>query len=261
MVKDNLYLIELKNFFSNRKYLRKSDLRNFYQNKYEVLEEKTFRRILYALERDNIIIGKDTGIYILSKASPTHPQKKFVPTFTTEVRSISDSIRETFPYTKYLIWETRILYDFMLHQPGQSLKILETEEEAVESIFNFLQNQFTGKVFLDPDQEILEKYVFRAAESLIVSAMIKRLPSQQVNSIPCPKLEKILVDIFTDKNKFHIFQGQELVNIYKTAFQNYKISERTLFWYAERRKVHKKLQAFIRQNTDIQLIKQEEANS
>jgi len=260
MEKDNLYLFELKNFFSYRKYFRKSDLRNFYQNKNKVLEEKTFRRILYALEKDNIIIWKDTGIYILSKEGTTHPEKKFVPTFTSEIRSISDSIRKTFPYTKYLIWETRILYDFMLHQPGRNLKILETEEEAVESIFNFLENQFTGKVFLDPGQEILEKYVFRAAESLIVSPMIRRLPRQQVNGIPCPKLEKILVDVFADKNKFYMFQGQELVNIYKTAFQNYKISERTLFWYAERRKVHKKLEAFIRQNTDIQLIKQEETN-
>jgi hypothetical protein len=148
----------------------------------------------------------------------------------------------------------------MLHQPGQNLTILETEKDAVESIFNFLENQFRGKVFLDPGQEIVETYVFRNAESLIVSPMISRSPRHQVNGIPCPKLEKILVDVFADKKKFFIFQGQELVNIYKAAFQNYKISERTLFWYAERRKVHQKLQAFIRKNTDIQLIQQEEAN-
>ena len=254
MKNDELYLLDLKNFFSYQKYFRKSDLRSFYRNKYKVLEEKTFRRILYALERDNIIIAKDTGIYTLRNEDNFQSRKKFIPIFTPELKLISDTIQKTFPYTKILVWETRILYDFMLHLPGQNSKILETEEEAIESIFNFLQNQFPGKVFMEPGQEILEKYVSRSTESIIVSTMIKRSPCLRVNGIPCPKLEKILVDIFSDKNKFYIFQGQELITIYKTAFQNYKISERTLFWYAERRKVHQKLRTFIQNYTEIQLI-------
>ena len=260
MKKENLYIMEIKKFFINHKFFRKSDLRNFYRNQYKELEEKKFRRILYSLEKNKIIIAVDSGIYVLSNKESLQSRKKFIPSFSPEIRSISDSIQTAFPYTKNLIWETRILYDFMLHQPGQNLTVLETEKETVESVFNFLENQFVGKVFLDPSQEIVEKYVFRIAESIIVSPMISRSPHQKVNGIPCPKLEKILVDVFVDKELFFIFQGQELVNIYKTAFRNYQISEKTLFSYAERRKVHQKIRVFITQKTDIQLIQQEEAN-
>jgi hypothetical protein len=113
---------------------------------------------------------------------------------------------------------------------------------------------------LDPSRDVVEKYVSRNAESIIVSPMISRSPRQQINGILCPKLEKILVDVFADKERFFIFQGQELVNIYEAAFRNYQVSEKTFFWYAERRRVNKKIRAFITQKTDIQFIQQEEAN-
>jgi hypothetical protein len=106
---------------------------------------------------------------------------------------------------------------------------------------------------------MIEKYAFRNAESIIVSFMISRSPHQLVNGIPCPKLEKILVDIFADKDKFFIFQGQELVNIYEIAFHNYQVSEKTLFWYAKRRKVHQKIRELMTQKTDIKLIQLGEA--
>jgi hypothetical protein len=232
MKKEILYLTKLINLFSNQMFFHKSDLRNFYRDQYKELDEKTFRRILYSLVKDNIIMAVDSGTYVLSNEKALKLRERFVPIFSPKLRSISDSIQTDFPYTKNLIWETRILYE----------------------------NQFTGEVFLDPSSDIVEKYVFRTTESIIVMPLISRSPRQQVNGIPCPKLEKILVDVFADKEKFFIFQGQELVNIYETAFREYQISEKTLFWYADRRKVHQKIQEFITEKTKIQLIQQGEAN-
>lgn len=74
---------------------------------------------------------------------------------------------------------------------------------------------------------------------------------QKVEGIPCPKIEKILVDIFADEEKFLAFHGQELVHIYENMFQTYLVSEKTLFWYAERRKVHTKIRTFITYDTSI----------
>jgi hypothetical protein len=254
MKKDNLYIYELKNFFSDQKSFRKSGLRDFYRKLYDKLDEKTFRRILYALEKENIVTAVDRGTYILGNDEILKRRKGFIPTFSLELKSLSDSIQAAFPYTEILIWETRVLYDFMIHQPGQNLIILEAEKEAIESIFNFLENESTGKVFLDPNQDTVERYALRNAESIIVMPLISRSPHQSVNGVPCPKLEKILVDIFSDKEKFFILHGQELVNIYENAFQNYLVGEKTFFSYARRRKVHLKIRAFITKKTNIQLI-------
>lgn len=261
MKKENLYIPELINSFSGRKFFRKTDLRDFYKRQNIELTEKTFRRILYALEKQDIVRPVDAGVYIFgdNQAQPLQ-KKKFSPTFSSEIRELNTFIKTAFPYTEYLIWETRILHEFMLHQPGQNQIIMEVEKDAAASVFNFLNDRYTGRVFLQPDREIIERYALRSADSIIISALLIQAPIQRVNNIPCPKLEKILVDVFANDEKFFVFQGQELVHIYEIAFRTYRISEKTLFRYAQRRKVHQKLKAFIRQKTDIQLIQQVEAN-
>ena len=141
----------------------------------------------------------------------------------------------------------------MLHQPGQSQIILEVEKEAAESVFNFLASRYPGKVFLEPKQPIFERYVLNSPGTIIVSHLISRSPIQKVDGIPCPKIEKILVDIFADEEKILAFHGQELVHIYENAFQTYSVSEKTLFGYAERRKVRERIRTFIVQSTSIQM--------
>lgn len=74
-----------------------------------------------------------------------------------------------------------------------------------------------------------------------------------IHGIPSPKLETILVDLFTDENLFYYVQGAELVRIFENAFSTYRISGKTLFRYAGRRKVSQKLREFIREQTHIEL--------
>jgi hypothetical protein len=86
--------------------------------------------------------------------------------------------------------------------------------------------------------------------------MISRSPIQTVQEIPYPKLEKILVDIVADEDKFYIFHGRELVNIYEGAFNNYRMSQRTLFWYAQRRRVKMGIRDLITNNTGIRIVQE-----
>jgi hypothetical protein len=144
----------------------------------------------------------------------------------------------------------------MVHQPARNLTLLDVEKEAAESVFNFLSDEIVGKVFLDPGRETVENYVFRLTDSIIVVPMISRSPIQTVQEIPYPKLEKILVDIVADEDKFYIFHGRELVNIYEGAFNNYRMSQRTLFWYAQRRRVKMGIRDLITNNTGIRIVQE-----
>ena len=259
MKKDDLHILELRNSLSGRKLIHKAELRNFYRTQDAELTDKAFRRILYSLEKQNVFRRIDSGIYVIEDEKVWLPKRmKFVPTFSPDLSALSGSVKTAFPYAEYLIWESRILHEFMLHQPGQNQIILEVEKDAAESVFNFLNDRHAGKVFLQPDRKIFERYILRGTESMIVLYLISRSPRQLVNGIPCPKLEKILVDVFEDDEKFFVFQGQELVHIYEAVFHTYKISEKTLFWYAERRNVHHKIRAFINRETNVRLIGQED---
>ena len=124
MKKDNfeLKILELVNKFSGQKYALKTDLRNFYRLLYPDLTEQAFRRILYASEKQKLIISVGSGIYYIQNSlSLTHPQKKkFTPLLSQNVKNLNEEIKKTFPYVSYLIWETKILHEFMVHRPGQN---------------------------------------------------------------------------------------------------------------------------------------------
>lgn len=257
MKTENLLIPEFQNAFSARSILYKTDLHKFFQTRSAESSEAAFRRFLYALEKDGYIQRIDAGVYTSGNAqTPIRIRNKFVPELSPEIISLGNAIKMAFPYTKYLIWETRILQEFMLHQPGQNQVILEVEKDAAESIFNFLNNRIGGKVFIKPDRLTFERYILPRAETTIVLSRITQPPQLTINGVPYPRLEKILVDVFADIELFYIFHGQELVHIFETAFERYLISEKALFRYAERRSVGQKIRAFIHKETQIQLLQE-----
>jgi len=261
MKKDKLLLNipELHNLFSGKKFIRKADLRSFYANQNHELTEQAFRRILYALEKKAILQSIDAGIYLLvNDRDHQSLKKKYTVSISPRIKDLNDAIINKFPYLDYLLWETSILNEFMTHLPGQSQIILEVEKDASESVFNYLNLEHLGKVFLNPDRETMERYVLRVTEPIIVSHILSQSPHTKVNGLPYPKIEKILVDLFTDEEKYFAFQGKELVHIYENVFDTYQVSEKTIFRYAERRKVSQKLKAFICQETSIELIQNQD---
>jgi hypothetical protein len=90
-------------------------------------------------------------------------------------------------------------------------------------------------------------------DSILISRLVTQSPQKTVHGVPSPKLEKILVDIFVDGDKFYYFQGEELTRIFESVFSTYWINEKTLFRYAGRRMVGEKLRQFIREHTQVEL--------
>ena len=257
--KDNfeLKILELVNKFSGQKYALKTDLRNFYRLLYPDLTEQAFRRILYALEKQNLVISVGSGIYYIQNSlSHTHPQKKkFTPLLSPNVKYLNEEIKKTFPYVSYLIWETKILHEFMVHQPGQNHVNLETEKGTEDSVFNRLSDKYPGQTFLNPNRMTMERYVIQQPETFLISKLVTQTPmGKKISGVPYAKIEKILVDILVDDEKYYVFQGQELVSIFENVFANYWIDEKSLLRYAGRRNALPKLNQLILNQTQIKFI-------
>lgn len=254
-VTDTINEAEISRAFSGSRSVQRSDLRKFYEQHSRAGTEQAFRRFLYRLEKRRIIASAGAGVYEFhDPALPAAAQKKpFSPTWSPELVQLNNAFRKAFPYAQYLLWETRVLHEFMLLQPGQNFSILEAERDVCESVFNLMSQEYPGQVFMEPDRETMERYVLPRPDSILVSRLITESPSRAVQDVPSPKLEKILVDLFADVNLFYYFQGAELARIFENAFSTYRVSERTLFRYARRRKVSQKLRQFILERTQVEL--------
>ncbi len=248
-----LAIPELKMKFSNRESVRKVELWEFYHLQNPDLTEQAFRRILYSLEKERLITPIGAGIYVLLNLFLSTNKKKFVPSLSPTAQELSLDLREKFPYTQYLIWETTTLHEFMTHQPSQNQIILEIDKEATESVFNKLKEQPFRNIFLEPDRVTFERYIIDSPESILLLQLVTQSPKMKTKGVVSARLEKILVDIFSDEDRFFTFHGQEMINIFENAFSTYWINTKTLFRYAGRRKVVERLRNFINTRTQIEL--------
>jgi hypothetical protein len=248
-----LHLNELNTAFLAKGRVQKSALRSFYACLEPALTEQTFRRILYALEKRQALTPIAAGIYAIHENAAPPSKKNYMPAWSTSHQALKQMLQETFPYLETLSWETATLREWMIHQPVSTQIILETERDACESVFNHLQQKYLGRVFLEPDRATMERYVIPLPESVLVTHLITQSPKKKMGQLIFPRLEKILVDVFADSDKFFAFQGEELVHIFENSFAACWISEKTLFRYAGRRKATAKLMEFIESRTDIKL--------
>src|SRR5690606_6492897 len=97
-------------------------------------------------------------------------------------------------------------------------------------------------VFLDPSDEVLNKYVIDTREPVIITRLTSESPIQKIDNVNTVTLEKILVDLLCDEKLFAAQQGAELERIYRTAFEKYTVSTTKLLRYASRRGKKKEIE-------------------
>lgn len=244
-VANDFIKVELNNVFQDKSILSKTDLFNFFLRFDQKMHESTFRWRLHDLKQRKVITA-------LSKKWFTLEYKpNYLPQLNKTENAIAKIVKDNFRGMKYCIWPTRLLQDFMLHQPGRSIILVEVEPAAAESVFHTLKDNKINDVFLKPGEIELSRYVFEATKPVIVQNLITKSPMQYRFDSVTTTIEKMIVDIFTDKKLFSAYQGSELSEIINQAYDRYAINFTTLMSYATRRKKADELTKFLKEQTYI----------
>jgi hypothetical protein len=118
-------------------------------------------------------------------------------------------------------------------------------DEEIETIREVLR-EIKKSVFIEPTNDILEKYNLNERETFIIKPIISEAPTQNINGIETVTIEKMLVDIFCDDVIFSAQQGGEMRTIFKNAFEKYTINQSKMLRYADRRRKKEELNQFIK---------------
>lgn len=238
----------IHNKFTDHTYIRKSEIRRFLISMSPDLTEQSFRKQLYSLEQNKILVPIGAGLYVLGSTSN---RKIYPPELSNNAVELANLLVQKFPFTSYLVWETRQLQEFMIHQPAKNMIILEVEKDASEPVFTQIRDETDQMLVLNPDQATYERYFMNKADIASILPMITKSPKQKIGGLVTARLEKMLVDIFVGENQFFYFQGSELGSIFEYAFAKYWINPKILFRYATRRNSDKKLEKYLLESTNI----------
>lgn len=233
--------------------LSRKDLLNLLRSEYANLRAGTYDWILYKLKSKGSIQNVGWGIY-KSFSKPIYK-----PIVSEALKRLYRKIQKKYDLDTLIIWETKWLNEFMIHQPFHSIIVLELDQDSLESVFYFLRDMGRRDVFLrnkpkkekQKFEELINSYISESDKPVIIQRSIARAPDIKVNKITVPKLEKILVDIYSDPILFNAYQGNELHKIFSYAYRQYNINSSLLFSYAARRGKRKDLKDFL--HTEILL--------
>lgn len=175
--------------------------------------------------------------------------RKYIPEISSVTKSIFKKLKAEFPYANFCVWNTSVLNEFMQHQPNRFFLLVETDKETTNSAFYFLRDSDSYRkkksVFIEPTNDILEKYIVNEKEVFVIKSLISEAPTQNINEVETATIEKMLVDIFCDDVIFSAQQGAEKRTIFKEAFTKYTINQSKMLRYADRRRKKEELNQFV----------------
>jgi len=177
-------------------------------------------------------------------------EKLYVPEISSKVKRVYNKLKKEFPYLNICIWHTSALNEFMLHQPNRFYLIIEVEKDATQSAFFFLK-EMKHSVFIEPTNDLLEKYLPDEKEVIIIKPLVTEAPVQNVKGVETISLEKMLVDIFCDDVVFSAQQGTEMRTIFKEALTKYSVNLNKMLRYADRRRKKESLKNYLNSTTNL----------
>lgn len=232
--------------FTGREIFSRDELFSFFKQYEPNLKEGTFGWRIYDLKQKHIIKDVKKGFYTLEQKQPFRP----VP--DAMIDQLSNFLQNSFLFHFYNVWTTAWLNELIELQATSFLYILEVDKDSMNEVFFALKDKGRFQnLFLKPDKRVIETYISELSEAIIIEPMITRAPVFKTKNIIFPTLEKILVDLYCDKELFFAYQGYQLVNIFEASMEKYLINYSRLFNYAKRRKREEALKSFLVENDTL----------
>lgn len=199
----------------------------------------TARQYLSSLAKDKELVRVAQGEYAL-------PDKQsFSYTPSEEAKKIYDGLKSELPFTDFCIYDGSILSPIQHHLSINNAIYVETNRDAVESVFARLKEQYKD-VYRQPDSTFMYEYVDLRNQCVIVKTLVTEAPLMTVDGVRVPTLEKMLVDTQKDAD-FDYIRGAESQYMYQMAFDLYTINTQRLMRYARRRGISKEIQILLNQ--------------
>lgn len=232
--------------FPRNKVFDKAQFR-LYINSNNSYSENSITWILRKLKTSGEILAVGHNKFL--PVSEKQVKQKYTYIHSPLYKEIEKYISELYPLLDFQMWELIQLNEFVNHQIAKNTIIVEVEKELEDIVFEKIITKY-NHVLYSPTQE--DFYRYRGdGDSIVVLNLITEAP-RTINEHSCP-LEKILVDLFSNKFVGHLIEKSEYPSIFEEAFGKYQINETAMFRYARRRNSENRIKDFIKEKTIIKL--------
>jgi DNA-binding Lrp family transcriptional regulator len=224
----------LIDYFEHQDAFNVDDIFCFYNNHNPSISRMAVNWRIHSLVEAGIIQRVGHGIYRLGKTN------LFQPDLSPKIKKVARDIKKEFPYTGFCVWELAFINHFSHNLINFNLLFIDVERDATNAIYYKLKEKNRHVVNIRKTHDDISEL----SGAICVRPLVSHAPLEESEQIPVASLEKILVDLATDK-EFFPFQGNEIVSIYESAFKKYTLNESAMLRYASRKEKREKIQEII----------------
>ena len=158
--------------------------------------------------------------------------------YSKQSEDIAARLSQEFYNLNFQIFELIQLNEFMNHQLAHNTVFVSVENELQDFVFDSLKSIYPGHVMLRPSLEEYYRYV--QDDEIVIGRLPTETPKGHARSWES-RIEKILVDVLTDKLISRIVPENEKDAIVTGIFESYLLDEKAIMHYARRKGAYEKI--------------------
>ena len=214
------------------------DIKEYLRKTVPGIQDNAIYARIHELKNKGIIAAVARDVYTFT------PKPLWTPSPDNDIRKVEQTISKQYLSADILLWDTSWLNEFTNLQAFRKLIIIEPEEIIAENVFYFLKEKGFKEVYFKPGTKEIELYAGNSPLTYIIKSLVSKSPVLKKKS-HTPGIEKILVDLYCDKELFYSYQDDELSNIWTNIFKKYLVNRSTLLSYSRRRGKQKDIEEFV----------------
>lgn len=212
--------------FEDDTYILKEDLVDYIKETTSYKKDSSIRWVVQKLVKSGEVTKVDSKHFYKGLL------KEYSPVLESPIKlQLKSFMIEKYPNLECVIYETHILNEWLNHQIARNVIFVEVEKFYMEDVFTSIRESFTKNILLNPTEE--DYYLYADNDSVVISNLISRAPRNK-DSYEI-KLEKLIVDLFSNDLLTKLFSQSEVETILDNLFKMYKLNLKTAFAYAKRR--------------------------
>ena len=203
------------------------DLASLYQTKNHKLLKSWIRR-----EQHNWATNNHHALHRRGTRS------EYRPNYSDQALRLIDILSKAFPHVSFTVFETVLMNEFLNHLVAQNTVFIQADKENSIFLFRFLQEQGYTNLLYKPSGKDFSLYWSK--DCVVVTDLISEAPTLEAepHSI-C--LEKLLVDMYTDKQISTTYSKAEFPEVIHLARSQYQVNTAKMLRYARRRNKEKEI--------------------
>ena len=162
----------------------------------------------------------------------------YLPDYSELAGTVMEQIIVKYPYIAFTVFETVLMNEFLNHLVAQNTIFVQVEKDIAPFVFRFLQEDGYGNVMLKPTKREFDLYWTK--NTIIVTDLVSEAPRLAADPHKIT-MEKMLVDIYSDKLIRDTFSMAEYPSILEQAFERYRVDRVRMLRYARRRNREKEI--------------------